>query len=104
LLRHLVEVEHIAAEPQNGFALQKNVCEARRDIEAPGNKLLLTAYGDFVLPEARCLSKSVTKVVSRYIYIFSMSCWQNSSVFFSSFLPRSVVLYARFPLYLSLFM
>jgi len=60
-------VEHIAAEPQHRFAFQKKVCEARRDIEAPGNKLLLTTYGDFVLPEARCLSKSVTKVVSNYI-------------------------------------
>jgi len=31
LLRHLVEVEHIAAEPQNRFAFQKRVCEARSD-------------------------------------------------------------------------
>ena len=54
-------MEHIAAEPQNRFALQKKVCEARRDIEAPGNKFFLTTYGDFVLPEARCLSKEIIK-------------------------------------------
>ncbi len=64
LLRHLVEVEHIAAEPQNRFAFQKRVCEARRDIEAPGNKFLPTTYRDFVLPEAKSLVKFVTKVVS----------------------------------------
>ena len=64
LLRYLVEVEHIAAELQKEIAFQKEACEARRDIEAPGNKFLLTAYRDFVLPEARCLSRFITKLVS----------------------------------------
>ncbi|RLE06373.1 MAG: hypothetical protein DRJ06_07970 [Candidatus Aminicenantes bacterium] len=59
---------HIAAEPQNRFAPQKKVCKARRDIEAPGNKFLLTAYRDFVLPEARCLSKFATKVVGYILH------------------------------------
>ena len=57
---------HIAAEPPNRFALQKKVCKARRDIEALGNKFLPTTYRDFVLPEARCLSRSVTKAVNNY--------------------------------------
>ncbi len=56
-------MEHIAAEPQKEIALRKKVCEARRDIEAPGNKFLFTTYRDFVLPEARCLSEFVTKAV-----------------------------------------
>ncbi|RLE06583.1 MAG: hypothetical protein DRJ06_07525 [Candidatus Aminicenantes bacterium] len=56
-------MEYIAAEPQNRFAFQKKVCEARRDIEAPEDKFFLTTYRDFVLPEARCLSKFATKLV-----------------------------------------
>ncbi|MCD6148525.1 hypothetical protein J7J18_04085 [bacterium] len=35
-------------------------------LEAPGNKFLLTTYGDFVLPEARCLSKFATKAVNNH--------------------------------------
>ncbi|MCD6147796.1 hypothetical protein J7J18_00265 [bacterium] len=38
-------------------------------LEAPGNKLLLTTYRDFVLPEARCLARFATKVVSNYILL-----------------------------------
>jgi len=66
LLRYLVEVEHIAAEPQKEIAFWKKVLRLGQILEAPGNELLLTAYRDFVLPEARCLSRFVTKVVSNY--------------------------------------
>jgi len=53
--------------PSIGLRFRKKYVRLGQILEAPGNKLLLTTYGDFVLPEARCLSKSVTKVVSNYI-------------------------------------
>jgi len=95
---------HIAAEPQSRFAFQKKVCEARRDIEAPGNKFLLTTYRDFVLPEARCLSKLATKVVNNYTLsnepagkepiifknvVFSASSFRTIFIFFSFLWPSN---------------
>ncbi|MCD6148153.1 hypothetical protein J7J18_02140 [bacterium] len=60
---------HIAAEPQNRFALQKRYERLGQILEAPGNKFLLTTYRDFVLPEARCLSRFATKAVTNYCFI-----------------------------------
>jgi len=59
-------VEHIAAEPQKEIAFWKKVLRLGQILEAPGNKFFSTTYRDFVLPEARCLSKFVTKAVNNY--------------------------------------
>jgi len=52
--------------PRGGLRFRKRFVRLGQILEAPGNKLLLTTYRDFVLPETRYLSKSVTKVVSNY--------------------------------------
>jgi len=65
LLRHLVEVEHIAAEPQRRIALQKKYERLGQILGAPVDKFFLTAYGDSVLPEARCLSREIIKNCQR---------------------------------------
>ncbi|MCD6148769.1 hypothetical protein J7J18_05350, partial [bacterium] len=53
--------------PRIGLRFRKRLVRLGQILEAPGNKFFFTTYRDFVLPEARCLSKPVTKLVSNHI-------------------------------------